>query len=173
MATFEQQLVGSHSYLKSFAYRFSKDEMFCEDLVQETVLKALENTERFQEGTNMKGWLFTIMRNIFINQYRKKKRFFEVENEIEEVHSLCKDGLSVDNLSDNNFLSEYLDKLIGSMSEDIKQPFDMHFKGFKYQEIAEEMSLPIGTVKSRIFHARKKMQERMSFDGVNRSFMEH
>lgn len=171
MATFEQQIAGSHSYLKSFAYRFSKDEMFCEDLVQETVLKALENTDRFQEGTNMKGWLFTIMRNIFINQYRKKKRFFEVENDISEIHSISRDEMKVENLSENNFLSEYLDRLIDSMSEDIKQPFDMHFQGYKYQEIAETMCLPIGTVKSRIFHARKKMQEQMAFDGVNRTFI--
>jgi RNA polymerase sigma-70 factor (ECF subfamily) len=140
-----------------FAYSLTADEDDAKDLLQETFLKALKHYDSFVHGTNFKGWICTIMRNTFINEYRRSFRYNLLTD-----HS--KSGLSRNEIqgtgSDNPisiFSSKELEHIINSLNDDLKLPFKMHHEGFKYKEIAESLHINIGTVKSRIFVARKKM----------------
>jgi RNA polymerase sigma factor (sigma-70 family) len=145
--------------LKTFTLRFTRDHDESLDLVQDTMLKALTYKHKFTQQTNLKGWLFTIMRNTFINQYRRTKRF-----RVNRDDSVGSYFLNVKD--DHTFTSpekrfEYLDiwKNVNSVREDILVPFKMFVSGYKYHEIAQHLNLPIGTVKNRIFQARKEIQK--------------
>jgi len=158
MSTLEfNHLVKANSpSLHSFAYNFTKNLEDAEDLLQDTVLKALRYRENFQDGTNFKGWLFTIMRNIFINNYKRKK----LQNLIQDAQS---NEFFVNNKSTSfdsviSLINEKdIRKAIVSLPTEYQTPFQMFVDGYHYDEIAEHMGIPMGTVKSRIFHARKKL----------------
>ncbi len=143
------------------AYKFCKDTDVAEDIVQDTILKALVNASRYKEGTNLKGWIYTIMRNIFINEYRRKKRYFYMESandfdiHNEGVHISGNDGIS-------DLGCQEIQRQLDSIELKHTKPFLMHFDGYKYEEIAEHLSLPIGTVKNRIHIARKELQSKMA-----------
>lgn len=128
------------------------------DLYQETVMRAFANRNRFQEGTNFKAWVTTIMRNCFINEYRKRRTRNQVEQPLEENVEFAV-RQAVRNDAGTIIMMKELRIMLDNMDEAHRVPFEMFFNGFEYQEIAEKLDLPMGTVKSRIFFARKKMKD--------------
>ena len=161
-ATFQSNLMNLQSNMLNFAYMLTSNRDDAYDLLQDTTLKALDNEDKYAEGTNFKGWVFTIMRNLFINNYRRGVRAATVVDTTDNLYHL---NLSQDSgleSPEESFGAEEIQAAINSFSDDYRIPFSMHVAGYKYNEIAEKMNLPLGTVKSRIFFARKKLQERFS-----------
>jgi len=159
-AEFNTSLIGLENYLRSFAMGFTRNEEDAKDLIQETMLKAIVYKDYYTPQTNFKAWVFTIMRNIFINHYRRKTKTRIMFDPTRELMLLS-------NVSDNQYspvnymLGKELNKQICKLGEEYRTPFQMHFEGFKYKEIADKLGIPIGTVKSRIFIARKKMMDQL------------
>jgi len=143
--------------LNSFAYKLTKNSEDAADLYQETALRALKNKDKFKPGTNFKAWSFTIMKNIFINDYRKKMRKNTIIDSTDNMYFI-NSGVQVQNHAETNILMKELRKMVSSLEESLRIPFLKHYAGFKYQEIAEELELPLGTIKSRIFFARKALK---------------
>lgn len=145
--------------LKAFTRRFTNSREESQDLVQDTIMKALMYKDKFREDTNLKGWLFTIMRNTFINNYRKNQRAKTQHDTTKELYYLNVKDEHTFNSPDSNY--EYKDawKKIENVKEELLIPFKMHTSGYKYNEIADHLNIPIGTVKNRIFHARKEIQK--------------
>ena len=139
------QITGS---LNSFAFNLTKSSEDAQDLFQETAFRALSNKEKFRPGTNFKAWMFTIMKNIFINNYRKKVKANTIIDSTENLFYINSGSNVIFNDAESNILMDELVKMIEELDETIKTPFLMHFEGFKYQEIADELELPLGTVKS-------------------------
>ena len=149
------------SSLNSFAYNLTKNQEDAKDLYQETAFRAMTNREKFRPGTNFKAWTFTIMKNIFINNYRKKVKRNTIIDTTDNQFFLNSGNKTVDNDAGRNMLMDELNKMIESLDNSIKDPFVLHYTGFKYQEIADKLELPLGTVKSRIFFARKALKAKI------------
>ncbi len=147
------------SLLQSFAYNLTKNSEDAKDLYQETAFRALTNRDKFRPGTNFKAWTFTIMKNIFINNYRKKVKANTIMDSTDNMYYINSGSNAIDNSADSNIMMEELYKMVGHLEETVRVPFLMHYQGYKYQEIAEQLDLPLGTVKSRIFFARKELKE--------------
>jgi RNA polymerase sigma-70 factor (ECF subfamily) len=159
--TFESAIIESRQMLYSKALSLFHDSEKAQDIVQDTMLKALTNKDKFTEGTNLKGWLYTILKNIFINDYNRHAKhptylrdtfsdaFVGTENRVELNQGAA------------NIKMEEIQKALASIDEKFSKAFMMHFEGYKYEEIAEEMQLPLGTVKTRIHKARLMLQERL------------
>lgn len=147
------------SVLHSFAYNLTKNSEEAKDLFQETAYRAMTNREKFRPGTNFKAWLFTIMKNIFINNYRKKVKANTIIDSTDNMYYINSGKNVIANSGEANILMKELQGMIAKLDDGIKIPFIMHYEGFKYQEIADELSLPLGTVKSRIFFARKALKD--------------
>lgn len=153
---FNEALIGMEGNLQSFALNFTRNSEDAKDLTQETMLKAITYRNYYTPQTNFRAWVFTIMRNIFINQYRRKVKSGTIFDNSKDLYLL--NNASDSNNSTLNILSEKeVNKQINKLDQEYKEPFEMHFQGFKYKEIADQLSIPIGTVKSRIFIARKKL----------------
>lgn len=167
--SFPVQVSELRGTLKAFAMKMTKDAEDSEDLIQETMYKALRNQDKFAEGSNLKAWLFTIMRNIFINNYRVKKRRNTVMDGSDNQFMLNSGGPTVVNESGNNLLKEDINTALANVKPEIRVPFMMYYKGYKYQEIADILNLNLGTVKSRIFHARKAIQAELKNLGIDSS----
>lgn len=149
------------SDLHRFAYKLTSDRDSANDLVQDCVLQALDNHEKFTHAKNLKGWMFTIMRNIFVNNYRRTVREM---NLIDDTYSINQQSLIEDEEGDRfefAYDMKQLYRVIHSIPEDMKVPFQMFVAGFKYREIAEKLGLPMGTVKSRLFFIRKRLKEEL------------
>lgn len=160
--TFQENLMKLQDNLLNFAYKLTSNRDDAYDLLQDTTLKALDNEEKYADNTNFKGWVFTIMRNLFINNYRRNTRAATVVDTTENLYHL---NLSQDSgleSPEDSFGAQEITSAISEFSDEYRIPFSMHVAGYKYSEIAEEMNLPLGTVKSRIFFARKKLQERFT-----------
>lgn len=157
-ATFATELVGVQDELLRFAYKLTADRDEANDLLQDTSLKALDNEEKYEPATNFKGWIYTIMRNIFINNYRKGVRNQTIIDQTEDLYHLNLPQESGFDTPDGSLSVKEISKAINKFPDEYKIPFSMHVAGFKYQEIAEKMGLPLGTVKSRIFFARQRLQ---------------
>lgn len=155
---FNGRFEGMSKLLHSFAYNLTKNIEDAKDLYQETSFRALTNKDKFRPGTNFKAWLFTIMKNIFINNYRKKMRANTIMDSTDNDYYINSGNVVISNKAESNIMMDELTEMIDSMEEGIKVPFMMHYEGFKYQEIADELDLPLGTVKSRIFFARKELK---------------
>ena len=154
--------------LQAFAYNLTKNNEDAKDLMQETAFRAMTNQDKFLAGTNLKAWLFTIMKNIFINNYRKKVKANTVLDNTENQYYLNSFSHSAANAAEGGILLKELNSMVSALDDSIRIPFTMHFEGFKYQEIADDLKLPLGTVKSRIFFARKELKEKiMSNYGFN------
>ena len=148
-----------NSYAKplfGFAMKLTKDDSDAKDLMQETFVKAYTNKDKFREGTNLNAWLFTIMKNSFITQYQKAARQKTYVDTSEDLH-LLNTAVSHNEGARNLSLSE-LEARIEALDEKHRQPFVLYTKGFKYQEIAEKLNIPLGTVKNRIHVARHDLQ---------------
>lgn len=161
---FTHHLYSLRPALHSFTRRFTTDRDESLDLVQDTLLKALSYRETFRENINLKGWLFTIMRNTFINNYRKGKRAMTIIDPAKQLYFLNTEDHHTFNKPDKNFEYHDILKLISQLPQDLRQPFTLHAEGYKYHEIADTLTIPIGTVKNRIFQARKEIQKRLTED---------
>jgi RNA polymerase sigma factor (sigma-70 family) len=145
--------------LKPFAMKLTRDYEEANDLLQDTLLKAFTNRDKYTEGTNLKAWLYTIMKNTFITNYQRmvrKNTFIDTSDNLHFINS-------IENSTDNQALSTFamndINKAVGLLEDAYKTPFMMYFRGFKYHEIAEKLDIPIGTVKNRIHIARKELKE--------------
>jgi len=147
------------SILHSFAYNLTKNVEDSKDLFQETAYRALTNREKFRPGTNFKAWLFTIMKNIFINNYRKKVKANTIMDSTDNMYYINSGSTVIANQGESNIMMKELIKMVDGLDDTVRIPFLMHYQGFKYQEIADHLDLPLGTVKSRIFFARKELKE--------------
>ncbi len=155
---FEAKLMSLQGNLLNFAYMLTSNKDNAHDLLQDTTLKALDNESKYVDNTNFKGWVFTIMRNIFINNYRRNVRSQTVVDQTDDLYHL---NLSQDSgleSPEGSYGASEITSAINAFPEEYRVPFSMHVAGYKYNEIAEKMNLPLGTVKSRIFFARKKLQ---------------
>ncbi len=148
--------------LKPMAIRLTRDEEDAEDLLQETVLKAYTNRDKFTEGTNLKAWLYTIMKNTFITNYQKMIRRNTFIDSTDNLHYINSSNNITENLAYSNFAMKDIKNAIEKLEDTYKDPFMMHFKGFKYFEIAEKLDIPIGTVKNRIHIARKELKKMLT-----------
>ncbi len=157
-----QNLTKLQDNLLNFAYKLTSNRDDAYDLLQDTTLKALDNEDKYADNTNFKGWVFTIMRNLFINNYRRNARAATIVDTTDNLYHL---NLSQDSgleSPEDSYGAKEITSAIAEFSDEYRIPFSMHVAGYKYSEIAEEMDLPLGTVKSRIFFARKKLQERFA-----------
>lgn len=159
MSTLEfNHLVTLHSsHLKGFAIHFTKNTEDAEDLIQDTLFKALRYKDHFQDGTNFKGWLYTIMRNIFINGYKRKKLQQQVSQAAQQ--DFIMNSIPSEDAVNGGMDYQEMTKSIANLPQEYKKPFQMYLDGYHYDEIAQNMEIPIGTVKSRIFHARQKLMQ--------------
>ena len=146
----------------NFAYMLTSNRDDAYDLLQDTTLKALDNEDKYAEGTNLKVWVFTIMRNIFINNYRRVSRAATVIDTTDNQYLINLPAEAARETPDGTFTANEITEAINAFSDEYRIPFSMHVAGYKYEEIAKEMNLPLGTVKSRIFAARKRLQERFA-----------
>lgn len=162
MSTFSvtDLIVNNREFLHPFAVSLTKDSDKSADLVQETIYRALANQEKYNVGTNIKAWLYTIMRNIFINDYRKKSRQ-GVQVDSEAVSFLMEQSKSVTNDAVSNMGMKEINQAIKNLPIIFKEPFVLFFEGYRYHEIAEILNLPIGTIKSRIHFARKILKKQL------------
>jgi RNA polymerase sigma-70 factor (ECF subfamily) len=142
----------------SFAYQLTTNKEEAEDLLQDTTLKALTNEDKFADDTNLKGWIFTIMRNIFINNYRQTVRKATILDQTDDLYHLNISQESGLITPDGSYSVKEITQAINSFNDEYRVPFSMHIAGYKYSEIAQHLDLPLGTVKSRIFFARQRLQ---------------
>ncbi len=156
---FQAKLLGLQSNLLNFAYILTSNRDDAYDLLQDTTLKALDNEDKYVDNVNFKGWVFTIMRNIFINNYRKVVRSATIMDQTEDLYHLNLPQDSGFETPEGSVAAKEITAAINSFSDDYRIPFSMHVAGYKYNEIAEKMNLPLGTVKSRIFFARQRLQQ--------------
>lgn len=156
--TFKQRLLGLQGNLLNFAFQLTTNREAAEDLVQDTTLKVLTNEDKYVDNVNFKGWVFTIMRNIFINNYRRQVRSATVIDTTEDLYHLNLTQDSGLDTPEGTVATKEISKAINEFSDEYRIPFSMYIAGYKYSEIADRMSLPLGTVKSRIFFARKRLQ---------------
>jgi len=160
-AEFIQQFNLLQAPLLAFAMNLTKDQYDAQDLVQETALKAYKYRNKYQPHTNMRAWLMTIMRNAFINEYRKKKRRQTLNDFTANDYLLDSGSKSVENQGESSIMEAEIILQINELEAWMRIPFLMHLQGYKYEEIAVELELPLGTVKSRIFFARRRLKEAM------------
>lgn len=158
---FRKDLVEMQDELHRFAYKLTANLEEADDLLQETSLKALDNEDKYIPDTNFKGWVYTIMRNIFINNYRKVVREQTYVDQTDNLfHLNLPQDSGLDSVEGNYDLKE-MRKIVNALPKEYKEPFSMHIAGFKYREIAEKLALPLGTVKSRIFFTRQRLQDQL------------
>lgn len=159
--TFKNELVGVQDELLRFAFKLTADREEANDLLQETSLKALDNEDKYTPETNFKGWIYTIMRNIFINNYRRVVREQTFVDQTENLYHLSTPRDEAQDYTESAYDLKEMRRIVNSLPREYKVPFSMHVAGFKYREIAEKLGLPIGTVKSRIFFTRQKLQHEL------------
>lgn len=159
--SFKSRLVGLQSNLLNFAYQLTSNREAAQDLLQDTTLKALDNEDKYVDNTNFKGWIFTIMRNIFINNYRQTVRQATVVDKTEDLYHLNISQDSGLTTPEGSYAVKEISQALNSFSDEYRVPFNMYVAGYKYNEIAEKIGLPLGTVKSRIFFARKRLREQL------------
>lgn len=159
---FNQLLLNNAEFLKPFAFTLTRDSETAKDLLQETMYRALANQEKYNVGTNIKAWLYTIMRNIFINNYRRKVKQNTIFDATPNEFFLDYQQVTVSNSAESALRMKEIYQAIYQLPEIFKKPFMLYFEGFKYHEIAEMLDEPLGTIKSRIHFARKLLKEQIS-----------
>mgnify|MGYP001063029040 CR=1 FL=1 len=156
---FSQDLLKLKENLKHFALSLTANSTEAEDLLQETFYKALKYREQYEDQTNLKAWAYTIMKNTFINNYRRAVKQNTAFDTTKDLYFLNLPQTSAFENAESLLSMTEIQRAIDSLEDDYKRPFEMHVEGFKYKEIAEELELPIGTVKSRIFFTRQKLMK--------------
>jgi RNA polymerase sigma factor (sigma-70 family) len=163
---FNQLLISQSDKLNFFAVNFVKDGEEAKDLLQETICRALTYREKFNEGTNIQAWLFTIMRNIFINRYRRKAREKKIFQHYGEGFQEYR-GPATGNLAESRLRSKEIRAAVNMMPEIFQRPFNLYFEGYQYQEIADITDTALGTIKSRIHLARKFLKQKLGANITN------
>ncbi len=153
---FYEALIGLESNLKSFARSFTRNDEDAADLTQETMMRAINYKDYYQPQTNFRAWVYTIMRNTFINQYRRKMNANTIFDNSEDSY-MMNQSVSKYQSPDGYIEEKDINQKLNSLENEYRVPFKMYFEGYKYKEIAKSLNIPIGTVKSRIFIARKKL----------------
>ena len=156
---FNHQLTSLEDSLERFAMSLTMNREDAKDLVQETYLKALTYRDKFLNNTNLKAWVYTIMKNSFINNYRRSVRENTTFDNTKDLYYLNGSNQDSESSPETALSASEIQEKINKLEDDLRIPFQMHQDGFKYKEIADEMNLKIGTVKSRIFFGRKKLME--------------
>ncbi|MFK7933025.1 MAG: RNA polymerase sigma factor [Saprospiraceae bacterium] len=154
-----EQINGISNSLRAFSLKLTGNDVDASDLYQDTTLRIMTNADKFRPGTNFKAWAVTIMRNIFINNYRKKARRNMIIDQTPNNYYINSGDETVVNGGEGNVAYKELMTMVDSLPQDFKVPFMMAYEGYKYDEIAEQLEAPLGTIKSRIFFARKKLQK--------------
>lgn len=157
--TFKQKLLGLQSNLFNFACQLTANREAANDLLQDTTLKVLNNEKKYVENVNFKGWVFTIMRNIFINNYRRNVRQNTLVDTTDNLYHLNSTTEVANESPEGAYTINEITELIAKLPENFSKPFSLHIAGYKYEEIAEKLDLPLGTVKSRIFTTRRQLRE--------------
>lgn len=156
---FYQLIDPIYSSLKSFALGLTKNMDDARDLFQETVFKALKNKDKFKMGTNFKAWVMTLMRNTFINEYRRKKRHAVTYAPSDSYYfEANRYNSAIKNEGVSNLEMQELTIIMDTVEDKLRIPFQMYHAGLSYKEISDELGIPLGTIKSRIFFARKDLQ---------------
>ena len=158
---FNHRMLSINENLQYYAYSLTSNNDDANDLLQDTYVKALTNKDKFDPSTNMKAWTYTIMKNTFINNYRKSKRSNTLMDDSQDQYYLNSNQKEHSVDPEAHFNQGEIMKAIRELEDDHRIPFERHIEGYKYKEIADEMNLPIGTVKSRIFLTRKKLSEQL------------
>jgi RNA polymerase sigma factor (sigma-70 family) len=155
---FNQMLVNNAEFLKPFAITLTRDSEAAKDLFQETLYRALANKDKYSVGTNIKAWLYTIMRNIFINNYRRKVKQNTIFDSTPNDFLINQTQSVVANNAESNLRLKDIQEAIHNLPQIFRNPFLLYFDGFKYHEIADMLGEPLGTIKSRIHFARKLLK---------------
>jgi RNA polymerase sigma-70 factor (ECF subfamily) len=156
---FNHQLISLEDKLSRFALSLTANREDAKDLLQETLLKAIAYREQFVQYTNLKAWTYTIMKNTFINNYRRNIRQNTTFDNTKDLYFLNQNRDTQHETPDSSYSTQEITKVIDSLDNDFRIPFKMHTEGYKYKEIAQKLGLKIGTVKSRIFFTRKKLMD--------------
>ena len=155
ISDFHEKIAYHSDFLKPYARSLTKDFEEAQDLFQETMVRALINKDKYTIGTNLKAWLYTIMRNIFINNYRKSKPFAKVSSDVVDDMSGYTVNSNAYTSGWNNVRMQEAKQAINNLPDAFRQSFELYYIGYKYQEIAIILDEPLGTIKSRIHFARK------------------
>lgn len=158
---FNLMIASQGEFLRPYAQSLTHNTEDANDLFQETMLKALLNKDKYSMGTNLKGWLYTIMRNIFINGYRKKKRFSLISADVSEDVVINYANVTAKNDGWGNARLAEVKTAMNDLPKDFSVAFELHYIGYKYKEIAGMLNEPIGTIKSRIHFARKVLSSKI------------
>lgn len=159
---FNHSILNLERPLRNFAYSLTANVEDAKDLYQETLLKAILNRDLFIDPSNLKAWVYTIMKNTFINYYRKNNRYNEYANH-ERDKKQSNDFYNFTNEQPDSAYS-YKEVLanINMLESQYSEPLNLYTQGFKYREIADMLHIPIGSVKSRIFNARKILADKLT-----------
>jgi RNA polymerase sigma factor (sigma-70 family) len=158
---FNHRILNLNDSLRNYAMSLASNQEDVNDLLQDTYLKALTNREKFDPSTNMKAWTYTIMKNTFINNYRKLRRTNTIMDDSKETYLLNNNQKLASIDTESQYFHGEIMQAIRQLDEEQRIPFEKHIEGLKYKEIAEVMDLPIGTVKSRIFLTRQKLSQNL------------
>jgi RNA polymerase sigma-70 factor (ECF subfamily) len=158
---FQQKLLSMQDNMMNFALILTANRDDAQDLLQDTTLKVLNNQDKFVDNVNFKGWVLTIMRNIFINNYHKVVRSQMVIEQKADLYNLYVVNESGFDSPDGSWRIQEITKIINKLNDELKIPFSMYISGYKYREIAEKLGKPLGTIKSRIFFARQELQRKL------------
>jgi RNA polymerase sigma-70 factor (ECF subfamily) len=164
---FNYQLTNLAGNLERFALSLTSNSEDAKDLLQETYAKAITYRDKFEDNTNLKAWTFTIMKNTFINNYRRNVKANTTFDNTDDLYYLNLSGESSSEAPDSEYSVKEINKSINELSDEFRIPFLMHTQGYKYKEIADKLDLKIGTVKSRIFFTRKKLMEKLKDYDLN------
>ena len=159
---FNQMLVNNAEFLKPFAVTLTRDQEAAKDLFQETLFRALANKDKYNVGTNIKAWLYTIMRNIFINNYRRKAKQNTIFDSTPNDFLLNQNQATTANAAESTLRLKDIQLAIHNLPDIFRNPFLLYFDGFKYHEIADMLNEPLGTIKSRIHFARKLLKTQIN-----------
>lgn len=159
---FNELLLNNTEFLKPFAVTLTRDNEVAKDLLQETMYRALINKEKYNVGTNIKAWLYTIMRNIFINNYRRKSKQSTIFDNSPNDFLLNYNQVTTANSAEGSLKMKDMEFAIHRLPEIFRNPFVLYFEGYKYHEIADLLTEPLGTIKSRIHFARKILRGQLS-----------
>jgi RNA polymerase sigma-70 factor (ECF subfamily) len=160
-AEFTDLLLHQSDFLKPFAVVLTKDSESARDLYQETMYRALVHQEKYMEGTNIRAWLFTIMRNLFINHYRRRAKQQLFQEQAARDFSLLHHPY-INNQAESSLRVKDIQYAIYRLPLLFKRPFLLYYEGFKYYEIADMLHEPMGTIKSRIHFARKMLKQQIA-----------
>lgn len=155
-AQFSDTLLCLQDNMRSFALSLTADYDEAQDLMQDTTLRVLKNKDKFVDDVNFKGWVLTVMRNIFINNYHKTAR---VQSHIDHNADTYNLPIQSSGTPDGAINVKEIHSSIDNLNDLLRKPFKMYIDGYKYNEIADQLNIPLGTVKSRIFLARKELQK--------------